>query len=99
MGVAVAVQRCGEAAVEVPEGAHALQRTQALQGAQMLAQAFMLETLLLVLHIGDHGLHEVRLVDAGETQADAIGALVQAKRHRHRDRLAQRAADAAFAQV
>ncbi|MDI9675015.1 hypothetical protein QM291_31190, partial [Pseudomonas aeruginosa] len=31
------------------------------------------EQPLLVLHVGQHGLHEVRLVDPGKAQADAVG--------------------------
>jgi len=41
----------------------------------------------------------MRLVDAGEAEADAIGALVQAEWHGHRHRLAQRATGCRFAEV
>ncbi len=93
------MQRRGDPAVEVPEGAHALQRTEALQGGQAFRLALLAEQPLLVLHVGQHGLHEVRLVDPGKAQADAVGALVQAERHRHRDAAEQRAVPSGFAQV
>jgi hypothetical protein len=99
LGVAVAVQRRGEAAVEIPEGTHAVQWSEALQGTEVVQQPLALEALLFVPHVGDHRLHEMRLVDAGEAEADAIGTLVQAERHGHRNRLAQRATGCHFAHV
>lgn len=53
LGVGIAVQRRGEAAVEVPEGMHALQRTELPQRCQAFVMAFVGEALLLVAHIGD----------------------------------------------
>ena len=52
LGVAVAVQRCGEATVEIPEGAHAVQRAEALQGTEVVQQPLALEALLFVPHVG-----------------------------------------------
>ncbi|MNJ58183.1 hypothetical protein D3C77_538060 [compost metagenome] len=61
--------------------------------------AVMLEVALFVLHIGKHGAHEMRLVNPGESEADAVGALVQAKRHRHRHGTLQLACRADFTEV
>ena len=81
VGVGVAMQRRGDLAVEIPESAHAVQRPQLFQNAQVLTGAGGGEATLLGLHVGRQFAHKVRLIHAGKAQADAIGAVVQAKRH------------------
>src|SRR5690606_8362146 len=51
VGVGVAMQRGGDAPIEVPEGAHVIQRTEALQGRQMFTGTLVEEALALALHI------------------------------------------------
>ncbi|MNJ58064.1 hypothetical protein D3C77_536790 [compost metagenome] len=46
--------------------------------------AVMLEVPLLVFQVGEHGAHEMCLINPGKTQADSVGAVVQAKGNRHR---------------
>ncbi|MNV52424.1 hypothetical protein D3C71_1445150 [compost metagenome] len=99
MRIAETVERCRYLAVEIPERAQIAQRPQSLQRCQPLMLALITEMPLLELHIGEHLAHEVRLVDLGKPLADAVGALVQAKGHRHGNRGLQLAGRAAFAQV
>ncbi|MNJ73646.1 hypothetical protein D3C77_704690 [compost metagenome] len=63
LGVPVAMQRGGDAPVEVPEGAHAVERAQAAESGKVLLQVAFAEQPLLVLHVGDHRLHEMRLIN------------------------------------
>ncbi|MNF04019.1 hypothetical protein D3C80_2034450 [compost metagenome] len=57
------------------------------------------EQALLGLHVGDHLVHEMRLIDPREAQAEAIRALIQAKRHRHRRGALHLTVAAGFAEV
>ena len=59
----------------------------------------MLELPLLVLDVGDHLAHEVRLIHLRETLADTVGALIEPKRHRHCHGADHAAVAAGLAQV
>ncbi|MCY1516751.1 hypothetical protein D9M68_514010 [compost metagenome] len=99
MGVVEAVQWRGDATVEVQEGTHALQRAEAFQGGEVFRLAVVGEQVLLAFHVGHHLAHEMRLVDPGETEGDAVGALVQAIGHRDRHGALQAAAFTGFPEV
>ncbi len=59
----------------------------------------MLEKPLLVADISQHVAHKAALIDPGKALADTVGALIQAERHRDRDRCLQRALIRAFPQI
>ncbi|MNH23840.1 hypothetical protein D3C79_837520 [compost metagenome] len=99
MRIVETVERRGDLAVEVPEGAQPGQRPQPFECRQPLMLTLVMEVTLLELHIGQHLAHEMRLVDLRKPLADTVGTLVQPERHRHRDRSFQLAGRAAFAQV
>ena len=89
LGTQETVQRRGYPPVEVPERAHLFQGTKGLEGFEPILTTVLQELALLDADIRQHLAHEVLLIHPREPQPNAIRALIQAKRHRHRRRALQ----------
>jgi hypothetical protein len=73
----VETERCGDPAIE-SQKVRMFSSEPSGERCQAILAPVVLELPLLVLDVGQHLAHEVRLINLGETLADAVGALVQA---------------------